>query len=167
MMAELNLQDAVKRAIKTEKSAMDFYLQGARYMKDANARGVFELLAREEREHAEWFFKVYEGDDLGTFDEFISQTPDGDSEWLNEKEKELLEKSSERQAMELAMEKEQALEKKLRETSERIDDPTIKKVFEDNARSTHNHYLIIEAEYARLMGMVHESDMDTYVREQK
>jgi hypothetical protein len=38
-------------------------------------------------------------------------------------------------------------------------------VFEDNARSTDNHYQLIESEYARLMGMVHETDIDTFVRE--
>lgn len=164
-MSELNLQDAIKKSIKTEKNAMDFYTQGARYMKDQKAKDVFELLAREEREHAEWFFKVYEGDDLGSFDDFITQGQDADNEWLNAKEKSILESASERQAMELAMEKEQALEEKLKEMAERIDDPVVKKVYEDNARSTRNHYLLIEAEYARLMGMVHESDMDTFVRE--
>ena len=30
---------------------------------------------------------------------------------------------------------------------------------------TRNHYELIESEYAKLMGMVHESDMDTFVRE--
>ena len=34
-----------------------------------------------------------------------------------------------------------------------------------NAHETHNHYLLIEAEYSRIMGMVDESDMDTFVRE--
>jgi hypothetical protein len=41
----------------------------------------------------------------------------------------------------------------------------VRSVFELNAKETHNHYLLIESEYARLMGMVHESDMDIYVRE--
>ena len=40
-----------------------------------------------------------------------------------------------------------------------------KKVFEENATSANHHYQIIESEYARLMGMVHESDLDTFVRE--
>ena len=43
--------------------------------------------------------------------------------------------------------------------------PLRKAVFELNIRETHNHYLMIEAEYARLMGMVAESDMDIFVRE--
>ena len=51
------------------------------------------------------------------------------------------------------------------ETAAKISDAAVKAVFELNAKETHNHYLMIESEYARLMGMVHESDMDTYVRE--
>ena len=47
----------------------------------------------------------------------------------------------------------------------KIEDPAVAAVFEANAKSTHNHYVIIESEYARLMGMVHETDMDTFVRE--
>lgn len=45
------------------------------------------------------------------------------------------------------------------------DDPQIRAVYELNAKETHNHYLMIEAEYARIMKMVDESDMDTFVRE--
>jgi hypothetical protein len=33
------------------------------------------------------------------------------------------------------------------------------------AKETENHYAIIESEYAHLMGMVHETDIDTFVRE--
>ena len=53
----------------------------------------------------------------------------------------------------------------LKITAERIADPDVRAVFELNARETHNHYEVIESEYARVMAMVHESDMDTYVRE--
>ena len=63
------------------------------------------------------------------------------------------------------MEKELGLEKTLRETAEKIAAPEARAIFELNARETRNHYELIEAEYARLMGMVHESDIDTYVRE--
>ena len=63
------------------------------------------------------------------------------------------------------MEREKNLEETLLETAAKINDAAVKAVFELNARETHNHYLLIESEYARLMGMVHESDMDIYVRE--
>ena len=72
---------------------------------------------------------------------------------------------NERKAMELAMAKEKALAEHLRALAEKIDNPEIRAVFEQNATSTDHHYQIIESEYARLMGMVHETDMDTFVRE--
>jgi len=67
--------------------------------------------------------------------------------------------------MELAMEKELSLEKTLRETAAKIALPEVRAIFELNATETHNHYELIESEYAKIMGMVHESDMDTFVRE--
>ena len=63
------------------------------------------------------------------------------------------------------MEREQNLEQTLLETAAKFDDAGVREVYELNARETHNHYLMIESEYARVMGMVHETDMDTYVRE--
>jgi len=158
-----NLTDAIKRSILTEKSAMDFYTSCATHLKNVEARKTFELLAREEREHAESFFKIYDGDDIGTFEEFMQL--DTDSDWLNDLEKSALPNMDERKAMEFAMEKEQQLEKHLLIMAEKAEDQEIKAVYEANAKSTHNHYVLIESEYARLMGMVHESDMDTFVRE--
>ena len=70
MFDKIELKDAVRRAIQTEKNAMDFYLRGAELMQNAEARKVFELLAREEREHAEWFHNVYPGDDIADLQEF-------------------------------------------------------------------------------------------------
>ena len=155
--------DAIKRSILTEKSAMDFYTSCATLMKNAEAKKTFELLAREEREHAESFFKIYDGDDIGTFADFMKT--ETDSDWLNELEKAALPNMDERKAMEFAMEKEQQLEKHLRAMAEKVNDPKVKAVYEANAQSTQNHYILIESEYARLMGMVHETDIDTYVRE--
>ncbi|HKL22391.1 MAG TPA: ferritin family protein, partial [Tichowtungia sp.] len=62
MSSTLDLKEAVRRSIQTEKNAMDFYKRGAAMMKNPGAKKVFELLAREEREHAEWFYDVYPGD---------------------------------------------------------------------------------------------------------
>lgn len=165
MQDNVNVQEAVRRSIQTEKNAMDFYLLCAKHMKDPEAIKTFELLAKEERDHADWFFKVYKGSDLGNFTDMIQSAPSQDSDWLGEKERQLLPTLDERKAMELAMEKEQQLEKHLRNMAEKISDPEVRAVYEANAKSTHNHYLLIESEYARLMGMVHETDIDTYVRE--
>ena len=84
---------------------------------------------------------------------------------LSDLEKHLMEELTVRRAMELAIEKELNLEKSLRQLADKISDPKVRDVFLLNAKSTHHHYELIESEYAHLMGMVHETDIDTYVRE--
>lgn len=160
----LDLKEAIRRSIQTEKNAMDFYVRGAALMKNPEAKKVFELLAREEREHAGWFYDIYPGDDLD-FDSFMATATDDSADWLGELGSISVENFNERKAMELAMDKEQKLAEHLHKMAAKIEDPEIKKVFEKNATSTENHYLLIESEYARLMGMVHETDIDTFVRE--
>lgn len=161
----IDLQQAIRNSIQTEKSAMDFYLAGASHMKDPAAKRTFELLAKEEREHAGHFYKIYQGSDIPSLDAFLDQPADATSGWMVSIGKVIVESFTEKSALELAMDKEKKLEAALRDTAARIDDPAVKEVFELNAHETHNHYLLIESEYARIMGMVHESDMDTYVRE--
>jgi rubrerythrin len=165
MFNQVDLKEAVRRSIQTEKNAMDFYTRGATQMKNAAARKVFELLAREEREHASWFHNIYSGDDIPDLEAFLNAGPAVDSDWLRDLEKVGLTDLDERKALQLAMEKEQKLAAHLRELAAKVDDPQVRAVFEQNARSTDNHYQLIESEYARLMGMVHETDIDTFVRE--
>lgn len=161
----INIQDAIKRAIQTEKNAMNFYLLGAQKMNDPAARRTFELLGREEREHAAQFYKIYQGTDIPSLDAFLDLPPDNESSWVSTISRLISADFNEQKALELAMDREKNLEEALRETAAKIDAPEIKAVFELNARETHNHYLLIESEYARLMGMVHETDIDTFVRE--
>lgn len=160
-----DMQDALKQAIQTEKNAMNFYQIGAQQMKDKEAKRLFEQLAREEKEHAAQFFKAYQGSELGSFEEFITAPPQNEALWVNSIQKVIGPDFTEQKALEYAMEKETNLEKALRETAAKISDSAIKEIFLWNANETHNHFLTIEAEYARIMAMVDESDMDTFVRE--
>ena len=161
----INVQEAVKRSIQTEKNAMNFYQLGARQMKNPDACKTFELLAREEREHAGQFFKIYTGTDIPSLEAFLDSPFDNESSWIASITRLVETDFTEQKALELAMDREKNLEEALLETAAKISDAAVKAVFELNARETHNHYLLIESEYARLMGMVHETDMDTYVRE--
>ena len=165
MFDNIEVKDAVRRAMQTEKNAMEFYLRGAEMMQNAEAKKVFELLAREEREHAEWFYNVYPGDDIPDLQAFLSASAEQDSEWMKELKEVKAASFDERKAMELAMEKEKNLAEHLRALAGKIENAEVRKVFEENAKSTDHHYQIIDSEYARLMGMVHETDMDTFVRE--
>jgi ferritin-like metal-binding protein YciE len=72
---------------------------------------------------------------------------------------------TEKKALEVALNKEKQLEEGLRALADLMDDSEVRAVYELNVRETHNHYLMIEAEYARIMRMVDESDMDIFVRE--
>jgi len=161
----IDVQEAIKRSIQTEKNAMNFYQLGARQMKNQDARKTFELLAREEREHAGQFFRIYTGSDIPSLDAFLDSPFDNESSWVASITRLIDADFTEQKALELAMEREKNLEEALLETAAKIGDTAVRSVFELNAKETHNHYLLIESEYARLMGMVHETDMDTFVRE--
>jgi len=161
----INVQEAIKRSIQTEKNAMNFYQLGAQKMNNPDARRTFELLAREEREHASQFYKIYQGTDIPSLDAFLNYPPDNESMWLSTLTRLISADFSEQKALELAMEREKNLEEALLETASKIDAPEIKAVYELNAKETHHHFELIESEYARLMGMVHETDIDTFVRE--
>ena len=161
----IDVQDAIKRSIQTEKNAMNFYQLGAQKMENPNARRTFELLAKEEREHATQFFKIYQGTDIPSLDEFLDAPLDNESSWISTIGRLVSADFSEQKALELAMEREKNLEETLLETAAKMTDPEIKAVYVLNAKETHHHYEIIESEYAHLMGMVHESDIDTFVRE--
>lgn len=161
----VDIQKAIKLSIQTEKNAMDFYGLGAQKMKNMDARRVFELLAKEEREHAAQFYKVYKGEDIPSLDLFMDSAPENGSSWISTIARLISTDFSEQKALELAMEREKNLEESLLQTALTIDVPEIRAVYELNARETHHHYELIESEYARLMGMVHETDIDTFVRE--
>lgn len=165
MPQELNMREAIKLAIQTEKNVMDFYLKAAALTNNERGKKVFAQLASEEKEHAKHFFKIYTGDDLGTFEEFIASPPSPAFGILRELDKSLAENVHERKAMELAMKEEEDLVKNLRLTASRIVDPAVRAIFERMAVETEHHFAIIESEYAHMMGMVHETDIDTYVRE--
>jgi len=161
----MNTQEAIKQAIQTEKNAMNFYELGATQMKDHEAKRLFEQLAKEEREHALHFYKAYQGSDLGSFEDFISAPPEYESAWISSIQKVIHNDFTAQKALEVAMERESTLEKALLEAAANINEPSVREIFTLNATETHHHYLTIESEYSRIMAMVDESDMDTYVRE--
>ncbi len=152
-MASIDVQKAIKDSIQTEKDAMDFYKYGAERMFEDKARQTFEILAREEYQHAESFYRIYPGDDIPSFQEFMNAPPNTDSNWWQSLQKLLMQDFDERKALELAIEQEDALEKSLREMAAKIADPEISKVYLANASSTHNHLELVEEDYKAMFGM--------------
>ena len=165
MTQEFNHQEAIRRAAQAEKELMEFYQRAAQVTTNPGGRRGFETLAREEREHASSFYEIYLGSELGDFKDFIDSPPHSMSVMMHQLEKLVDEQVDERGAMEIALREEESLAKSLYFTAEQLIDPVSRAVFERMAKETQEHYQIIESEYARLMGMVHETDIDTYVRE--
>jgi len=152
-MGLVDLQKAIKDSIQTEKDAMDYYKYGAERMAEDKARQTFEILAREEYQHAESFYRIYSGDDIPSFEDFMSTPPNTDSSWWKNLQSLLVQDFDERKALELAIEQEEALEKSLRKMAASIDDPEISRVFLANATSTHNHLELVEEDYKAMLGM--------------
>jgi len=153
MSETLDVQAAIKDSVKTEKDAMDFYKYGAEKMAEDRARKTFELLAREERQHAQMFYNIYRGGDLPPFDEFMAGPPDTESSWWQALTQAMLAEFDERKALELAIEEEEKLSDQLLAMAARIDDPEIRAVYESNANSTQHHLDLIEEEYKAMLGM--------------
>jgi len=162
---KVDVQEAIRNSLQTEKSAMLFYQYGAQQFKDSGAKQTFEMLAKEEREHAGHFHRIYPGSDIPSLEDFLAAQESDEKTWLAVAIKACGSEFTEKKALEVALNKEKQLEEGLRALADMMDDPEVRAVFELNVRETHNHYLLIEAEYARIMGMVHESDMDIFVRE--
>lgn len=155
---------AIHNAMQVEKNAMNFYLACSGQSQDQKSKDFFQLLAREEKEHAHTFFAIApEAGEEAQFSSFIDKKDAAQGLFAGVDL--LVSGFNERKAMLLALDKEKALAEQLRAMAAKIDDPEVQKVYEWNARSTDHHYQLIEEEYARLMGMVHATDIDTYVRE--
>lgn len=149
-LKQAELQIAMRRAIKTEKDAMDYYHFAGEKMFNERARLTFHLLAKEEREHARSFYEAYRWDDLVPFDELMAAPPDTGSEWWQALQQAMLGDFDEPLALALAIEREAELEKSLLLIAERVSDPAVREVFLLNARLTHHHRNMVEQDYQAL-----------------
>lgn len=165
MPQEFNHQQAIRLAVQTEKELMTFYQRAAEMASDAGGKQVFQRLAQDEEEHVSHFFSHYRGQDFGSLEEFLKTPCQPEPPMLKELATLIDSEVKVRRAMEIALRREEQLELSLRNTARQIVDPGVRIVFEQMATETRHHYQIIESEYAHLMGMVHETDIDTYVRE--
>ncbi|SHJ20141.1 Rubrerythrin [Malonomonas rubra DSM 5091] len=165
MPQEMKHQEALKIAVETEKGLICFYRRAAELVADDGAKQFFSRLAKEKEEQAGKLFRFYKGTEYGSLDEYINSSCTFNAEAM--KELNGLEDVSvkERRAREIAMAKEQNLEKTLRSKAKNIIDPGVREIFEQMAKASQHHYEIVESEYARMMRMPHETDINTFVRE--
>jgi rubrerythrin len=150
ILRQQELQVALRRAIMTEKDAMDYYHYAGERMFHERARLTFHLLAREERQHARSFYDAYRWDDLPPFDELMAAPPDTGSEWWQALQQTMLGDFDEPLALALAIERESALEEELRSIAAKVSDPDVREVFLLNARLTHNHLEMVVQDYQAL-----------------
>ncbi|RMF43072.1 MAG: ferritin [Deltaproteobacteria bacterium] len=165
MPQEMKVQEAIRMILQTKKNLYDFYRTAAMRSERPSGKAVFERLAREVRANMEQFFPLYFGQDLGTFEQFMATAPNRGSHLMQVLDEAVGEELNHRLARELALREEEELEHQLRLTAARVVDPVARQILERAADQTRDHFALIESEYARTMGMVHETDIDTYVRE--
>lgn len=165
MGREYTLQEAISLAIKAEKDSMDFYRRASSVAKNERTKKVFDMLANEEVGHLKAFFDHYKGADFGDLATYINSPVDTKNPTYMKLEKAISEDMIEKKALELALEEEKACIGQYTQLAEGVVDPGVRAVFTRVVKETQGHYALIESEYAHLMGMVHESDQDTFVRE--
>jgi len=165
MPQEYTMQEALWEAIHAKKNLWDFYREAASTTQNPAGRRVFVRLAEEVEDNIGKFFAHYRRDNLGQLEDFLAAPPHPDSVMLVELGRVLDNAIHDRRARELALREEADLEKTFRSVAERIVNPTVRGVFLEVAEDARRHYAVIESEYAHQMAMVHETDIDTYVRE--
>jgi erythrin-vacuolar iron transport family protein len=165
MGKEYTVQEALKLAIQAEKDSMDFYRQAASVTQNERARKVFDLLANEEVGHLKAFFEHYKGTEFGDLKSFISTPPNLENTVYAQLEKSITCDTHEQNALEISLAEEKACIDQYTVFARDIVDPLVKSIFLRVVKETEQHYALIESEYAHIMGMVNESDQNTYVRE--
>jgi rubrerythrin len=126
---------------------------------------VLELLANEEVGHLKSFFDHYKGTEFGELASYINSPADEKNPTYVKLMKAISEDIGEQKALELALIEEKECIGQYTQLAKGVVDPTVRTIFERVVKETQGHYDLIESEYAHIMGMVHESDQDTYVRE--
>lgn len=165
MGKEYSLQEALKLAIRAEKDSMDFYRKASSVAKNERAKKVLDLLANEEVGHLKAFFDIYKGSDFGDINTYIDSPADEKNPTYVKLMKAIDENLVEQKALELALIEEKDCISQYTQLAQGVVDPAVRAVFARVVKETQGHYDLIESEYAHIMGMVHESDQNTFVRE--
>ncbi len=165
MGREYSLQDALKLAIKAEKDSMDFYRMASAKATNERAKKVFDMLANEEVAHLKAFFDHYKGGEFGDLKSYMESPVDAKNPTYVKLLKAIDDNCLEQKALELALAEEKECIGQYTQLAQGVVDPAVRAIFTQVVKETEKHYALIEAEYAHLMGMVSDSDVDTFVRE--
>lgn len=158
-------KESLRIAILTEKRSYDFYRCAARIVGDERTRRVFELLADEETEHMKAFLSLYPGSEFGDLRTLMQQEPDLRNQAYRALIAEIDSTTREQQALEISLREEQACIEHYAVLATCLRERNLFEIFDRVLSETRRHYDLINEEYMRVMGMVHHSDQDIYVRE--
>lgn len=154
MSTEETVQQAIYHSMLTEKDAMDFYRTASQYVRNPDARKMLELLAQEEREHAEWFHRICNQVDLEEFLQLIDSGPTESSAWLSKLNDIVDSKNGELEVLQLAMRQEKSLEKELVDIAAKAPSDDVRQIYQANIESTRRHFEMIAEEYNRLKDLL-------------
>ncbi len=157
-------EEAILTAITIENRSLCFYRAVSSKVNDSTTRRIFELLSKEESEHLDHLYTLYQGDrqklESILNDRCVYQDPYYCS-LIDSIDSNTLEKD----ALEIALKEEQACIRSYSSFVESIREPHTRDIFSRILNETRNHCEMIEGEYMRHMKMVDSSDQDIYVRE--
>jgi rubrerythrin len=165
MHQELSSHDAINFVIETQKSLAGFYQAAAGRVANESGQRVFARLADETRSRLAHNYQLHYGSGHCAFDSFMASPMLGDSAMLHELQQQLTADLNDHQAREIAIREELDIEQRLHLYARNILNPIARDILLQAAAETGRHAQIIESEYAHTMRMVHETDIDTYVRE--
>jgi len=153
-MERLFARDALRIAIKTERSGLEFYTRAARMTKDARGRRVFHKLAEEEQEHL--------GKLEARYAELLAEDPELDSRptFLFFKgaahglfaagTEELAKGADDRQALRIGIRCERGSHRFFKRYGERFEDSEGKRIFLEFADEEREHLELLLREYRSL-----------------
>jgi Fur family ferric uptake transcriptional regulator len=147
-------RDALRMAIATERSGLEFYTRAARMTKDARGRAVFQKLAEEEKEHLGTLQKRYR--DLSAEDPQLESRPTflffkgAASGLFAEGAEELRKGVNDAQALLIGIRCERGSHKFFKRYGERFEDSEGKQVFLEFADEERAHLELLIREYKSL-----------------
>lgn len=148
-------RDALRMAIATERSGLDFYARAARLTRDARGRSVFEKLAGEEREHLGKLEDRYR--ELLTQDPQLESRPTflffkGPANGLFAAGAEQLTKAvNDKQALMIGIKCERGSHRFFKKYGERFEDSEGKRIFLEFADEEREHLELLIREYRALV----------------
>ena len=150
MTSKSGIAEILKKAIKGEEDGYYFYNILAGKAKNAEAKRKLEGLRDDEIRHKETLvaiFEKYVGGDIGPL-------PEKGINALAEvfRKGHVMERHTEMEFLNLAIEAELAATKYYREERDLVDDPSFRKIFDDLADEEHHHFELLQAEKDALAG---------------